>query len=218
MYPCACTRAQLRHLPRGSAGETVYPGTCRSGARPAGLPPALRFRLDPPSGTVCVDDALQGRCCQDVSTEIGDFVIHRRDGFFAYQLAVVVDDAAQGITRVVRGCDLLDHTPRQRLLQRALGLAAPTYAHLPLVVEPDGTKLAKSRRSVPLDARVAPALLLTTLELLRQQPPAELAAADCSEILRWARAHWRPEVLAGRRILAAPEPTPAWVAAPEALR
>ena len=114
--------------------------------------PAIRLHV--PAGTaIAFDDAIQGRVRQDVAREVGDFVLLRADGCWAYQLAVVVDDAAQGITDVVRGADLLDSTPRQVLLQRELGLPSPRYAHLPLVVDEDGRKLSKSLAALPVDPR-----------------------------------------------------------------
>ena len=197
VFPCTCSRAQLRRLPRSGDGEPVYRGTCRLGAATSPLPPALRFRLDDAHSTVIVEDRLQGRYAQDVARAVGDFVIRRRDGFHAYQLAVVVDDDAQGVTEVVRGCDLLDNTPRQVLLQQSLGLARPEYAHLPLVTEPDGAKLAKRRRSVPLDPARAPALLHTALELLRQSPPPALRSASLATLCDWALHHWNPLRLHG---------------------
>lgn len=199
-YPCSCSRSQLARLAQASDGEPIYPGTCRAGAAHGRLPAAVRFRTDlAQRAPVAIEDRLQGRIVQDVAREIGDFVIRRRDGYFAYQLAVVVDDADQGITDVVRGCDLLDSTPRQVLLQQALGLPTPAYAHLPLLVEADGAKLSKSRHSVPLDPARAPALLVETLALLGQSPPVELARAGTREIWTWAMAAWDPRPLRGRR-------------------
>jgi glutamyl-Q tRNA(Asp) synthetase len=124
---------------------------------------------------------------------VGDVVIQRRDGVFAYQLAVVVDDARQGITDVVRGADLMPSTPWQIALQRALGLPQPRYAHLPLVVEPNGSKLAKSQRSVAADARRAPALVHAALRLLQQEPPAGLEFEPVSEVLSWGIQNWNPK-------------------------
>ncbi len=205
-YPCSCTRADLGSAPRGPGGEPIYPGTCRSGPRSSALDPSFRFRTDRGEPEVIVADLLQGEFRQRVSTEVGDFVIRRRDGFHAYQLAVVVDDAAQDVTQVVRGCDLLDNTPRQILLQRALGVPTPAYAHLPLIVEPDGTKLAKRRRAVPVDPAHAARELVLALDLLRQAPPAALARATPRDVWAWALAHWRPAALTGVEQARAPRP------------
>lgn len=202
-YRCSCTRARLAAFARTADGEVVYPGTCRGGAAPSPLPPAWRFRTDLAGSQLAFDDEIQGGITQDVATEVGDFVIRRRDGFFAYQLAVVVDDADQGIDRVVRGCDLLDNTPRQILLQAALGLPCPVYAHVPVVTEPGGGKLSKSRRAVALDPGSAPRLLHQALSLLRQGVPPDLARAGTRELWVWAMAHWRPGALAGTRTVEA---------------
>ena len=150
-YPCTCTRKQLRALPTmGATGEAVYPGTCRSGAAASGQPPAIRWRV--PDGSVAFIDRLLGAYAQDVAREVGDFVLRRGDGAWAYQLAVVVDDAAMAIDSVVRGADLLDSTPRQILLQRALGLPTPTYAHVPLILGAGGAKLSKRDGAPDLSA------------------------------------------------------------------
>jgi len=196
VYECSCSRSELASLTRATDGEAVYPGTCREGPiRPDG-PKSSRFRIPDEPATVSFTDALQGEFTQDVSTSVGDFVIRRKDSLFAYQLAVVVDDACQGVTQVVRGSDLLDNTPRQMLLQRALGLPEPDcYAHLPLVTEPDGSKLAKQRRSVPLDPSRSGILLFRTLRMLRQSPPEDLAEEDVPTQLRWAIANWNPDRL-----------------------
>ena len=141
-FACHCSRSDL-------ADDGGIHRRCVAGAMRA--TPAFRLRV-PPGTTLGFDDAIQGRVSQDVSEEVGDFVLKRADGYWAYQLAVVVDDAAQGVTDVVRGADLLDSTPRQLLLQRVLGLAAPRYAHLPLVVDAQGRKLSKSLAAMPVDA------------------------------------------------------------------
>lgn len=163
------------------------------------MPHALRFAISSDEGPVEFDDAFQGRIRQDCRREAGDFVIRRRDGQATYHLAVVVDDDCQGISEVVRGADLLSSTPRQILLQRALGLATPHYGHLPVLAEPDGQKLAKSRRAVPLAAREAPRQLWQVLEWLEQAPPQELKTAPVGEIWAWAIPNWRPERLFGLR-------------------
>ena len=144
-YRCWCSRAEVaRAASAPHVGEEgpIYPGTCRDGAAPReGRTPAWRFKV--PSGLVTFDDALRGRVTQDVEHEVGDFVIRRADGVASYQLAVVVDDALCGVTHVLRGDDLLSSTPRQLLLQRALGFSTPVYAHVPLLMQRDGKRLAK---------------------------------------------------------------------------
>jgi len=198
-YACRCTRARLAAQSSDPAAEPVYPGTCRDDPTAGEARHALRYRIAADAVAVRFEDALQGSVSQDCRLEAGDFVIRRRDGHFAYHLAVVVDDELQGITEVVRGADLLACTPRQILLQRSLGYRTPAYAHLPLLTEPDGRKLAKSRRSVPLDPRRAAGQLCDVLTWLQQQPPAELALAGIPEIWEWALANWRPARIAGRR-------------------
>ncbi|MGA0569321.1 tRNA glutamyl-Q(34) synthetase GluQRS [Variovorax sp. VNK109] len=154
-YPCACSRsdilaalAERDALPRRHE-ELVYPGTCRSGlnGRPAR---AWRFRL-PQDASVDWHDRRLGAQRQDVATRVGDFVLKRADGQWAYQIAVVVDDADQGVTDVVRGVDLADNTPRQLLLMRALGLPAPRWLHTPLVLGENGEKLSKQNGAQPVD-------------------------------------------------------------------
>ncbi len=187
VFECSCSRREL------AGADTGYPGTCRDGpVRPG--PTAVRLRLDP--GELCFDDRVQGRCSYRLE-QLGDVVIRRRDGLFAYQLAVVVDDAHQGVTDVVRGADLLDSTPWQMQLQRALGLPQPRYAHLPVVVDPGGAKLAKSRHAVPADTTRPGAVLLQALKLLRQRPPAELAGLPPAQVLAWAVPNWNPSAIQG---------------------
>ena len=181
------------------AAEPVYPGTCRGAQVGDDSPHALRFAIDVSEPPVEFEDAFQGPFRQDCRREAGDFVVGRRDGLAAYHVAVVVDDEAQGVTEVVRGADLLSSTPRQILLQRALGCRALRYGHLPVLTEPDGRKLAKSRRPVPLDADAAPRQLWQVLDWLEQAPPAELAGAPVCEIWHWAIPNWKPARLAGRR-------------------
>lgn len=200
LYPCHCSRSDIAAAQATDpASEPVYPGTCRDHPPTDGEPHAIRFRIDPEQPDIFFEDQFQGPVRQDCRRDAGDFVIQRRDGFFAYHLAVVVDDERQGVTEVVRGSDLLSSTPRQILLQRALGYRTPRYGHLPLLTEPDGRKLAKSRRAVPLEPRDAPRQLWQVLNWLEQAPPAGLARAPVSEIWSWAIANWRPERLMGRR-------------------
>jgi glutamyl-Q tRNA(Asp) synthetase len=169
LYDCACSRAELRRLASApvpgdpvESGERVYPGTCRAGIPPGGQPRASRLRV--PAGVLRFVDRIHGEVAQDVAREVGDFVVRRADGPFAYQLAVVVDDADQGVTQVVRGADLLGSTARQIVLQRALELPTPAYAHLPLLLGPRGDKLGKRDGALPLPTLDA-ARVLATLRL-----------------------------------------------------
>ena len=186
-YECYCTRKG-----REQSELSGCTGACRD--QPArGAPAAVRFCVAH-SGTVSFSDRFQGHCSFEMAA-LGDVIIRRRDQLFAYQLAVVVDDAAQGVTDIVRGADLLPSTAWQLLLQRALNIHAPRYGHLPLIVEPDGAKLAKSRRSVPVNARLGGRALVAALDLLRQRPPADLAQESPQTVLSWACAHWSPASL-----------------------
>ena len=151
VFPCWCSRAQL-----ASEGGMHRDGRCIAAPEPE-RPPAWRLRV--PDVTIAFDDALQGRQRQNLRDEAGDFVVRRVEGYYAYQLACVVDDAFQGITEVVRGTDLLDSTPRQIWLQQCLGLPTPTYRHLPLALDAQGRKLSKSGQAHPVDpAEPLPAL------------------------------------------------------------
>jgi glutamyl-Q tRNA(Asp) synthetase len=190
-FACSCSRKDLAAVD-GEAGG--YPGTCRNGpARPG--PTALRFRVgDQP---VHFDDLFLGPQCFDL-TSCGDVVVERRDGLASYQLAVVVDDAFQGVTRVVRGADLLTSTPWQIDLQKALGLPQPIYGHLPLLTEPDGAKLSKTTRAAPIDPSLASRTLTSTLTHLSQAPPPDLGDSSIKDVWNWAVAHWNPQALAGK--------------------
>jgi glutamyl-Q tRNA(Asp) synthetase len=152
---------------------------------------------------VCFDDRLQGTVCQDVEAEVGDFIVQRADGLIAYQLAVVVDDAACGITDVVRGADLLDSTPRQICLQRLLGLATPRYLHLPVAVNAAGEKLSKQTLARAIDGGDAAALLRRAAVFLGLAPPPEVAGV--ADLWRWAVASWDAARLPRARALPAPE-------------
>jgi glutamyl-Q tRNA(Asp) synthetase len=175
-FPCHCSRSDL-------AAEGGVHRRCVAGA--SRTDPAIRFRVPQPCA-LHFDDAIHGRVSQDIAGEVGDFVLRRADGFWAYQLAVVVDDADQGITQVVRGADLLDSTPRQVLLQRALGLPTPAYAHLPLVLDTDGRKLSKSLASLPVEADDPLPALRAAWRLLGQDPGVVSAAGAPAALLRAA--------------------------------
>jgi glutamyl-Q tRNA(Asp) synthetase len=195
VYACSCTRGELPPAPPGE--EARYPGTCLSGPRRPSDPLALRFRASAFPGPVTAPDRLWGPLTQDVSAAVGDFVLRRKDGFWAYQLAVVVDDASQGITDVVRGLDLRDNTPRQVLLQTALALPPVRYLHLPLVTDPEGVKLSKSKQGLPVDRQDAARTLSALLVRLGLPVPDELIGAPIGEQLRWALAGWDPRRLTG---------------------
>jgi glutamyl-Q tRNA(Asp) synthetase len=165
-YDCACSRAELQRAASAPLGaEAVYPGTCRDGLAPGRVARAVRFRA--PAGVIAFDDGLHGRIEEEVASWTGDFVVKRADGPFAYQLAVVVDDADQGVTQVVRGGDLLTSTPRQIALQQALGYETPSYTHLPLVLAPDGSKLGKRHGALPLPTLDEPRVRSTLADALR---------------------------------------------------
>lgn len=209
IFPCACTRREMadsqlqRSLQRASDGAQIYPGTCRSGLMPGRPARSWRLRID--DDVIVFDDAVQGRIKQDLAAEVGDFVLLRADGLFAYQLAVVVDDAAQDITHVVRGADLLDSTPRQILLQRLLGLPTPRYAHLPVAVNAASEKLSKQTRAMPLDMAHPQRSLLSALRFLGQAAPEELSEASLAELWNWAILHWDLARVPHQRMLAGPE-------------
>ncbi|MEO7403443.1 MAG: tRNA glutamyl-Q(34) synthetase GluQRS, partial [Burkholderiales bacterium] len=172
VYDCGCTRREIADSnPRWVAGtELVYPGTCAGGLARGRVARATRVRVDPTP--ITFDDALRGRIEQDLTATIGDFVLKRADGPYAYQLAVVVDDAFQGITDIVRGADLLHSTPRQIHLQRLLGLATPRYMHIPVVLDAAGEKLSKQTLAQPIDPTRPGHTLRRVFEFLGLHPPA----------------------------------------------
>lgn len=182
-YYCDCSRQQI-----GAYGG-IYPGTCVHRGLAWADDRAVRVRV--PSTPVGFVDRLQGSLCQNLREEVGDIVVRRRDGVIAYQLAVVVDDIAQGVTDVVRGADLLDSTPRQLWLYQLLSEPPPKYLHVPLIMRPDGEKLSKRLGSAPLEPQRAAATLWRALVALRQAPPRSLHRASVKELLDWAVANWR---------------------------
>ena len=191
-YPCGCTRKEIRQhnarsTPTGKAG-LIYPGTCRRGL-PRGRSAAVT-RIRTPSQSLGLEDLLQGHYAQWLERDCGDFILLRRDGYFAYQLAVVVDDFQQGVTRVVRGCDLLNSTPRQIYLQQLLHYPIPTYLHLPVAVDANGRKLSKQTGAMPLSLERREHTLIKALDFLGQTHPAESIKQDMSHILSWAVDHW----------------------------
>jgi glutamyl-Q tRNA(Asp) synthetase len=186
-FECTCSRRSVT-----AQGDSGYPGTCRSGPRSAAVT-ATRFRIRD-SEWVEFADRIQGVQRQSLGA-LGDVVIRRRDRLIAYQLAVVIDDADQDITDVVRGADLLESTAWQIELQRALGLPTPRYAHLPVVTAADGGKLAKSRCSLAPDLSNPSQVLVQALVLLQQRPPEELTTVEPREVLEWAISNWNPGLM-----------------------
>ncbi|BBI98842.1 glutamyl-Q tRNA(Asp) synthetase [Ferrigenium kumadai] len=196
VYPCCCTRKEITDSALHGIEGFVYPGNCRNGlAHPRAT---LAWRVRTNDTPVRFDDALQGLQSQRLESEIGDFVVKRADGLFAYQLAVVVDDAFQNITHIVRGADLLHSTPRQIHLQRLLGLPTPHYLHLPVAVNAQGEKLSKQTLAPAVATYNIVTTLISVLDFLRQRPPAELQDGSVKEVLGWAAKNWQPEVLAGQ--------------------
>ena len=205
VYECACSRRELEAAPSGAGGERVYPGTCRDGIpaeRVGRTQRAWRVRVD--AASIAFRDRLQGPQRQDLGRDVGDFVVRRADGLYAYQLAVVVDDALQGVTHVVRGADLLASTPRQILLQRLLGYAPVAYLHVPIAINATGEKLSKQTHAAPLPGHALP-VLLAAWRFLGQPPPEGSAApASVAEFWSWAIAAWNPARLPPTAMLAAP--------------
>lgn len=207
VFPCACTRRELADSLLAADGAVIYPGTCRLGVPEGKMARAWRVRVSQSSmnaAPVAFADAIQGRIESDLSRDAGDFIVRRADGVFAYQLAVVVDDAAAGVTHVVRGADLLFSTPRQIFLQQCLGLPVPRYAHLPVVVNAAGEKLSKQTLAAPLDVTRPVVELISALAFLGQKPPPELADARLDELWTWAIRHWQLENVPRQRVLPAP--------------
>jgi len=193
-YRCGCSRKQIaEQSQRQGLPPGVYPGTCRS--HPASTHDKHAIRLLSEGQQVRFEDVLQGSISQDVAREVGDFVLRRADGLFAYQLAVVVDDAEQGITHVVRGSDLLDSTPRQIALQQLLGYPTPSYLHLPVAVNATGQKLSKQTFAPALDSANPLPALWQALHFLGQQPPPELLEGELDSFWHWAISHWNVAAL-----------------------
>lgn len=190
VFDCVCTRREIQmHTPESGPEGPIYPGTCRSGLPAGRKPRALRIRV--PEQQVCFTDGVFGPLAQILSRVVGDFVLRRADGLFAYQLAVVVDDAESGVNQVVRGADLLSSTPRQIFLHASLGTAVPKYIHLPLVIDESGKKLSKQQGAAGINYMKNPGGLISkALDFLGQELPDELVGAAPSEQLSWATRHF----------------------------
>lgn len=190
LYPCACTRREIADSALTGVDGPVYPGTCRNGVAAGREGRALRVRTD--DSAIAFDDRVQGCIESRLERDVGDFILRRADGLYAYQLAVVVDDAEQGVTEVVRGADLLGSTARQIHLQRLLALPTPVYAHLPIAVDAEGAKLSKQTGAEPVSVAHASECWWDALRFLGQEPPAGLLTEPAFVIRDWAIAHWAP--------------------------
>jgi glutamyl-Q tRNA(Asp) synthetase len=182
-FYCKCSRRQLANHP-------VYPGTCRTYQVPR-CDCAIRVKVG--SRVITFDDAVQGPQQNNLGSTVGDFIVRRRDGLIAYQLATAVDDGGPEIDHVVRGADLLDNTPRQLYLMEQLGLHPPAYTHVPLLTHADGAKLSKQTGAEPIRPEDASRNLAHVLALLGCTPPATAQRWSCEEIIQWANDHWDPQ-------------------------
>ena len=180
VFPCSCTRKDVLNKP--------YPGTCRKTTSNNKTNPS--YRLITNNKLIKIKDKLQGVYSQRLETDVGDFIIKRADGLFAYHLAVVVDDAEQGVTEIVRGNDLLDSTPCQIYLQQLLGLSTPDYLHLPLAVDNTGNKLSKASDAEVANTNDPVITLLQALDFLGQMPPAQLSNSSVEDVMKWATKNW----------------------------
>lgn len=189
-YPCACSRSEIAALTtrRSVDGGLLYPGNCRAGLRKGVAACAWRLRV--PDRDFVFRDRIQGEMRQNLEREVGDFVLLRADGHYAYQLAAVSDDAAQGVNSVVRGADLIASTARQIWLQDCLGLARPAYAHLPVAVDPAGEKLSKQTRALAVNASHGVGLLAHAMRFLGQEIPADAGKMALADFWRWAAGAW----------------------------
>lgn len=195
-YPCICSRQDLAAL------GGIYNGRCRTQIPATDQICSLRLKLyDLPDritpDLIQFEDLIQGTQTQNLRTQAGDQILKRRDGFYAYQLAVVVDDIAQGITHIIRGSDLLEVTGRQLFLFGLLGAPLPQFGHVPLAIQPNGQKLSKQNYAKAIQGKFANRNLWNGLAFLGQDPPAELAEVSIFDLLDWAVRHWRREAVCG---------------------
>ena len=194
IYPCCCSRKEVADSATSEGLEgLIYPGTCRNGLSKPNIFKSsdhLAYRVKVPQTAIEFSDAIQGKITQNLATDIGDFILKRADGLFAYQLAVVVDDAMQGITHVVRGADLLGSTPRQIYLQQLLGLTTTHYAHVPIASNVRGEKVSKQTLAQALVTKNTNQQLWRALTFLGQSPPQVLQHEPTDVVWGWAKAHW----------------------------
>jgi glutamyl-Q tRNA(Asp) synthetase len=195
LYDCGCTRKEM-------ADSATYPGTCRNGLAAGRRPRAVRVRVA--NAAITLQDRLQGSLRQQLQTDAGDFIVRRADKLIAYQLAVVVDDADQGITHVVRGSDLLESTPRQIYLQQLLQLPTPSYLHLPVAIDANNAKLSKQTFAQPISVDDSRQAVLDALRFLHQPLPDAPQDASLEQLWQWATEHWDPGAIPACRALPAP--------------
>jgi glutamyl-Q tRNA(Asp) synthetase len=193
LYPCICSRKEIADSSVIGVDGPVYSGICRDRSVLGECPGAWRVQTD--NHLIEFADLLQSPIQQRLETDIGDFILRRADGIFAYQLAVAVDDAVQGITHIVRGADLLNSTPRQIYLQRLLGYPTPVYMHLPVAVDARGEKLSKQTCATAIDPSDPLIQLIMAMRFLGQMPPGELIEGDVASFWGWAIENWRPEMI-----------------------
>ncbi len=198
LFGCACTRREMADSSLARDGTRRYPGTCRAGL-PVGRE-ARAWRLRVPAGGVRFEDGVQGLIEENVAADVGDFVLLRADGLFAYQLAVVVDDAEAGVSEVVRGADLLDSTARQIVVQRLLGYPTPAYAHLPVATNAAGEKLSKQTLARSIENQEPAGVLVDALDFLGQGPPGGLAESGLAAVWQWALANWSMQRVPRQRL------------------
>ena len=201
IYPCACSRREIADSAVEGIDGPVYPGTCRNGLPPHRSARVWRVRTD--KQLVEFIDALQGCVAQRLEINVGDYVLYRADQVYAYQLAVVVDDAEQGITDVVRGADLLSSTPRQLYLQKLLRYPTPKYLHLPVALNSAGEKLSKQTLAPAVNKAEALLWLWQVLRFLGQKPPEELMRGTIDDFWKWAISHWQANNIPKARALPA---------------
>lgn len=193
IYPCVCSRKEIADSSITGIDGPIYPRTCHGDLPDTERPQALRVRTD--NTLIEIKDVLRGLVRQRLESDIGDFVLRRADGIFAYQLAVVVDDAEQGVTHVVRGEDLLNSTPRQVHLQQLLGYPTPAYMHLPVVVNALGEKLSKQTHAAPIVTADSVSQLIMAIRFLGQKPPAELIEGNIASFWEWVTKNWKSEMI-----------------------
>jgi len=201
-YRCICSRKTLADSPSDenqNGKHTIYPGLCRTKNITADTPHAIRLKSQPRA--LSFHDGLQGMISHNLAEQDGDFIIKRKDGIIAYQFAVVGDDYLQGVNHIVRGCDLLEETPKQIYLQRLLSFPTPAYTHVPVIVDQHGYKLSKQTLATAVDTQSPNLMLFDLLVQFKQNPPGELNGATVNELLDWAIAKWWPDALTNCRTI-----------------